>query len=226
MVATNFKPTNLGGGWLKYLVLSLIANLLIASVITISESSVISQETPVLKVKLMALAAPAFVSEPMKPLSEKMLSSVVAPEVVTEFQSELSSLPMPVANETESGQIKEETKMMEKEFPQLQSLAVTGCNGEGEEAVTIIHEAQHRKQTPPVYPRRALKLGQQGTVTLHAKIMSNGLPGELKVAKSSGHRLLDQAAFEAVKGWEFEPENVNGRAVVCWVRVPVRFVIR
>ncbi|MEX0583882.1 MAG: energy transducer TonB, partial [Sneathiella sp.] len=84
----------------------------------------------------------------------------------------------------------------------------------------------YRHQIPPSYPRRALDLGQQGTVTLHAEVLPSGDPRELKIAKSSGHRLLDMAALAAVKKWKFEPTNVNGSAVVSWVRVPVNFVIQ
>lgn len=97
---------------------------------------------------------------------------------------------------------------------------------EGAENTTVVHEAQYRHQTAPVYPRRALDLGQQGTVTLHAKVLPSGRPGELKVVHSSGHRLLDMAALSAVKKWKFEPTNINGDAVVSWVRVPVNFIIQ
>lgn len=96
----------------------------------------------------------------------------------------------------------------------------------GQDASTVVSEANYRHQTAPMYPRRALDLGQQGTVTLHAKVLPNGSPAELKVAKSSGHRLLDLAAISAVKKWKFEPSSVDGAAIVSWVRVPVNFVIQ
>lgn len=90
----------------------------------------------------------------------------------------------------------------------------------------VIHAASYRRQTPPTYPRRAFELGQQGTVILHARVMPDGKPSELKVVESSGHRLLDNSAIAAVRTWEFEPVNVNGRVAMSWVEVPVRFVIR
>lgn len=91
---------------------------------------------------------------------------------------------------------------------------------------TVIYEATYRLQVPPVYPRRALELGQQGLVLLHAEVLPNGDPRELKIAQSSGHRLLDMAALAAVRKWKFEPRNVDGNAVTSWVRVPVNFVIQ
>lgn len=96
----------------------------------------------------------------------------------------------------------------------------------GASSATVKHEARYRRQTPPVYPRRAYELGQQGTVLLFAKVLPSGRPGELKVARSSGHNLLDKSALAAVRGWEFEPNSINGRVVATWVQVPVRFVIQ
>lgn len=96
----------------------------------------------------------------------------------------------------------------------------------GRDDTTVIHEARYRQQIPPSYPRRALDMGQQGTVTLHAEVLPSGAPRELKIAHSSGYRLLDMAALAAVKKWKFEPTSVNGNAVVSWVRVPVNFVIQ
>lgn len=89
-----------------------------------------------------------------------------------------------------------------------------------------VYEARYRKKTTPIYPSRAFELGQQGNVTLHAKIMPSGVPDEIKIVRSSGHRLLDSAALAAVRKWEFEPTMINGNAIVSWVRVPVNFVIQ
>lgn len=96
----------------------------------------------------------------------------------------------------------------------------------GKSTATIIQNATYRRQSPPSYPRRALDLGQQGTVMIHARVSLIGHPEDLKVAKSSGHKLLDLSALSAVKKWEFEPVNINGKPTVGWVRVPVNFVIQ
>ncbi|MDF2366688.1 energy transducer TonB [Sneathiella sp.] len=100
-----------------------------------------------------------------------------------------------------------------------------GSKGRGEDNSTVVHEARYLHQVAPSYPRRALDLGQQGTVTLHAEVLPSGTPRDLKIAQSSGHRLLDMAAMAAVKKWKFEPTSVDGNAVVSWVRVPVNFII-
>ena len=103
---------------------------------------------------------------------------------------------------------------------------VGASRDQGQEAATILHEARYRQQTPPLYPRRALDLGQQGTAILHVEVNHDGFTRTLKVAQSSGHRLLDRAALAAVRKWEFEPTQMNGERITSWVRVPVSFIIQ
>ncbi|MFT6557584.1 energy transducer TonB [Sneathiella sp.] len=102
--------------------------------------------------------------------------------------------------------------------------AKTGDQGDAD--VSIIGTANYRRKTPLRYPKRALDLGQQGTVKLHVHITPDGTPTELKIARSSGYRLLDKAALAAVQKWEFVPRKQGATTVASWVSVPVDFVIR
>jgi len=43
------------------------------------------------------------------------------------------------------------------------------------------------------------------------------------VEKSSGSRLLDQAAIEAVKTWKFNPGSKGGRPSAGYALVPIEF---
>ncbi|WP_169545353.1 energy transducer TonB [Sneathiella aquimaris] len=97
---------------------------------------------------------------------------------------------------------------------------------QGDADASIIGTANYRRKTPLRYPKRALDLGQQGTVKLHVRITPDGTPTELKVARSSGYRLLDKAALAAVQKWEFVPRKQGATTVASWVSVPVDFVIR
>ena len=54
----------------------------------------------------------------------------------------------------------------------------------------VISDAKYRVKTSPKYPRRALKLKQQGTVLLHAEVAEDGSPKRLKVANSSGYKFF------------------------------------
>ena len=75
----------------------------------------------------------------------------------------------------------------------------------------------------PVYPADAAKRGQQGTVVLLVHVSPEGLPSGVEVTASSGCRLLDHAAREAVLGWHFHPGMQDGKAVDSQFALQVRF---
>jgi protein TonB len=49
------------------------------------------------------------------------------------------------------------------------------------------------------YPQRARRLMQEGTVTISFLLLANGEIKEVSLEKSSGHRLLDNAAIQSLK---------------------------
>ena len=51
----------------------------------------------------------------------------------------------------------------------------------------------------------------------------DGKPIEVSIAQSSGHRLLDEAARDAIAGCAFVPQKVGGRAVKAIVEIPIPF---
>lgn len=75
----------------------------------------------------------------------------------------------------------------------------------------------------PDYPRDARKRGEHGTVVLSVLVGRDGLPKEVVVARSSGHRQLDREAREAVLRWRFRPVHVNGETVQARGLVPIKF---
>ena len=59
---------------------------------------------------------------------------------------------------------------------------------------------------PPEYPPQALRNHYQGTVTIEIMVDASGGITSLKVQKSSGYAVLDEAALEVVKRrWRFPP---------------------
>jgi protein TonB len=176
---------------------------------------------PVVEAKIQPVPLPKVrpVATKIKPLEAKTHRPIDVSKVVPEA---VEKAPEKVVIE------KAVAKPEAKPTPRPKTVASLPATVEdkGKDNSTVIHEARYRQQVPPSYPRRALDLGQQGTVTLHAEVLPSGAPRELKIAKSSGHRLLDMAALAAVKKWKFEPTSVDGNAVVSWVRVPVNFVIQ
>lgn len=79
-------------------------------------------------------------------------------------------------------------------------------------------------RTPaPRYPPQALRRGERGNVLVRAEIGPDGVPVSVSVAQSSGSRLLDRAATDAVLRWRFQPAELNGRPTVGTVLVPIEF---
>lgn len=76
---------------------------------------------------------------------------------------------------------------------------------------------------PPEYPLLARRLGWQGETLLELELLPDGVPARVTVLRSSGHRLLDDAAVAAAREWRFRvPAGAPGRRVL----VPVVFQLR
>jgi protein TonB len=84
-------------------------------------------------------------------------------------------------------------------------------------------DPRYGNNPPPVYPFEARRTGQQGTVMLSVRLNAQGTVETLAVKESSGHVLLDQAAFRAIRRWHFKPATVAGIAVSSQAEIPVSF---
>lgn len=79
---------------------------------------------------------------------------------------------------------------------------------------------------PPSYPADAIRRGLTGTVELEILVGVDGKPLEAKVVRSSGHRVLDEAARKVVLSrWRFHPAVRDGREVQALGRVPIVFTL-
>ncbi|MES2950134.1 MAG: energy transducer TonB [Pseudomonadota bacterium] len=77
----------------------------------------------------------------------------------------------------------------------------------------------------PDYPLLLREQGVGGVVWLRVWVDSEGLPGEIKLAKGSGYRLLDDAALRAVRQWRFMPAKKGDQNLASWVEFPIRFTL-
>ncbi|ATE71321.1 energy transducer TonB [Lysobacter capsici] len=77
---------------------------------------------------------------------------------------------------------------------------------------------------PPTYPPQAVRENLTGVVELEILVGIDGKPIDVTVVRSSGHRLLDQAAIRVVKSrWKFQAAMSNGQPVQARGRVPIEF---
>jgi periplasmic protein TonB len=81
------------------------------------------------------------------------------------------------------------------------------------------------KHVQPSYPADARQQRIQGTVIVEAVIGTNGRIQETTVIQSV-HPLLDNAAVEAIRQWEFEPFLLNGVPVPVIYTITVNFVLQ
>lgn len=74
----------------------------------------------------------------------------------------------------------------------------------------------------PMYSEEARQNKIQGSVVLWLLVGADGKPSNIKVSRSVGHG-LDQEAIDAVKKWTFEPATIGGKPVPVQINVEVNF---
>jgi protein TonB len=77
----------------------------------------------------------------------------------------------------------------------------------------------------PDYPDEAKRRGWIGMVQLELDLDQAGRVTAARVLRSSGHEILDRAALEAARTWEFSPATMGGRPVPVTVPVPVNYAL-
>jgi len=77
------------------------------------------------------------------------------------------------------------------------------------------------KDVKPIYPPLAMSAGVQGIVILEATIDTDGSVVDARVLRSIP--LLDNAAIDAVRQWQFTPTLLNGQPTPIIMSVTVNF---
>jgi protein TonB len=80
------------------------------------------------------------------------------------------------------------------------------------------------RQVQPRYPEVAKAARVQGLVILEAIINTEGQVEDVKVLR--GHKLLEQAAIEAIYQWKFRPGRLNGKPVKVVFTLTVNFTLK
>jgi protein TonB len=80
------------------------------------------------------------------------------------------------------------------------------------------------KHVAAVYPADAQAARVQGVVIIEARIEADGRVGAAHVLRSIP--MLDEAALDAVRQWEFTPTLLNGVPVAVMMTVTVNFTLQ
>jgi protein TonB len=76
----------------------------------------------------------------------------------------------------------------------------------------------------PVYPEIARRARVEGTVILDAVLDRRGRVSQVRVTKSSP--LLDQAAIDAVRQWQYSPSVLHGQPVEVLMTITITFTLQ
>ncbi len=85
------------------------------------------------------------------------------------------------------------------------------------------YDAAYLSNPAPRYTAAARWLKLQGTTTVRVLVSADGHPKKVRLEKTSGARILDDAAVDAVRHWLFVPARRGDRRIAAEVDVPVRF---
>ena len=87
-----------------------------------------------------------------------------------------------------------------------------------------VKEPKKIKDVKPVYPEDAKAAGVQGVVIIEAVIGTDGKVVEVKALRPVP--MLDDAALDAVRQWEYTPTLLNGEPVSVIMTVTVNFSLK
>lgn len=149
-----------------------------------------------------------------KPRQTPAKSEPSAPRVATtRIRADVvppTSSPVPMTSPDEGGTAAQTARAIDA--------AKEGVVGEASEPLAV-----HSGNAAPVYPDLARRRGWEGRVVLRVVVDATGVPSNVAIGSSSGHRMLDDAAVAAVGHWRFEPARMAGVPIVASVDVPVAF---
>lgn len=149
-----------------------------------------------------------------KPPVKKQAKKKPVEEKVTEKKAE----PVKPQPDKKIAEKKVERSEQNKAQPQPVNQGVTNV-----EPILITKPSFSARPVPPKYPRQARRRGVEGVATYEIWLDEDGKQVKQALVNSSGALLLDKAALDAIKKWQFSPHTINGRAIAHRVQVPVRF---
>ena len=85
------------------------------------------------------------------------------------------------------------------------------------------YKSESLRNAQPRYPIYSRKMRQEGVVIITAEVLTDGSATDVRMANSSGIKLLDEAALETVRQWRFIPAKRDGVPYVQRLRIPVTF---
>ncbi|MBK8816041.1 MAG: energy transducer TonB [Methylococcaceae bacterium] len=150
-----------------------------------------------------------------KPVKEKTKSEIKKP-IVSEQQPE-------PAEQAQASPVKDVSRNNPVVGTKADSKAKHSESGKVTQARAF---AAYLNNPKPHYPGIARSRNWEGLVLLRVYVTPDGRCGNINVARSSGHDVLDESAVEAVRSWRFVPGKRGDTPIASWVTVPIEFNLR
>jgi TonB family protein len=99
----------------------------------------------------------------------------------------------------------------------LAGLGGRGGSGAGSGVANLLGTIRRQIEQAKVYPDRMRREGIQGTVELKFRIASDGSVEAIEVARSSGHRVLDEVSAQTIRRAGPYP------FIAGWIRIPLEY---
>ena len=166
-------------------------------------------------------AGAAFLAYRASPLAFRSDDSLPVPATPTSIEQALPDAPAPpppppppprtTSSRTTPGAAAKRSPIGRSEAPGSTPLRVGG----------EIQEPRKTRHVNPVYPRDAVAARIQGVVILECTVSPQGKVVQVKTLRSVP--MLDAAAIEAVKQWEYTPTLLNGVPTPVIITVKLHF---
>ena len=79
---------------------------------------------------------------------------------------------------------------------------------------------------PPTYPKRALRSGIEGVVTVEFTITIDGSVKDAEIIEAKPPNIFDKSVLRAISKWKFNPDMVDGKPIEKRARQDVKFTLK
>ena len=79
---------------------------------------------------------------------------------------------------------------------------------------------------PPAYPKRALRSGIEGVVTVEFTITIDGSVRDAEIIEAKPPNIFDKSVLRAISKWKFNPDMVDGKPVEKRARQDIKFTLK
>ena len=79
---------------------------------------------------------------------------------------------------------------------------------------------------PPAYPKRALRSGIEGIVTVEFTITTDGSVKDAEIIEAEPPNIFDKSVLRAISKWKFNPDTVDGQPVEKRARQDIKFTLK